>query len=379
MKPIYLDFNSTTPLAPSVQEAMLPFMAEHFSLPTGNYSLARVVEESLEDSRGQVAKLIGAIPDEIVFTASGTESCNLAIKGVMLRDFSAGPKHVVISSFEHPAVSQSAKYLERFGCDVTVVPCDSHGIVHPEDVENAIREETRLVSIMLANHEIGTVQPIRKIAELCRSEKVAIHADATQCIGKNRVQVGDLDVDLLSLSAHKFYGPKGAGALYVRTGIDLEPFVHGAGNERGLRAGTENVAAWIGMGKAANLSMRCIDEAADRQAKLRDRLQQGLFDAITEPLTVHGAKAERLSNTLSINFPNVSAAQLLKKCPEICAATSSSDQTGSGNFSKTLRSLGIREKESDGTIRLSVGWYTSEEEIDKAVSILVHAWESLVS
>ncbi|MCC9609659.1 cysteine desulfurase [Blastopirellula sp. JC732] len=378
MRRIYLDHNTTTPLAPSVQEAMLPFLAEFYATPDYDYPPSRIVEETLEDARGQVAKLIGATNEEIVFTASGTESINLAIQGTFFRNPADIGGHLIVSALDHPAVTESARFLKQLGVDLTYVRCDKNGVVDPEEVEAAIGPQTRLVCVTLANHEIGVIQPLRQIADVCRNHGVLLHADAVQACGKIRVQVQELGVDLLSLSAHKFYGPKGAAALYIRNGTPLAPLIYGEGQERGLRSGHENVAAWIGMGAAAELVRRCLDESAEAQARLRDMLHDRLAAGIPDRLGVPGAKAERLPNTLSVQFPGVNGARLLRQSDSICAYTASSMHTGQAGNSPTLSALNMGDDAAAGTIRFSVGWYTSEEEIEQAADILVSAWSSLV-
>lgn len=378
MKSIFLDYNATTPIAPSVQEAMLPFMAEYFACPDGMYARSRAIDEALEDARGQVAHLLGATSDEIVFCASGTESCNLAIKGVV-HGFLAKrePCHVIISAVEHAAVSHTANYCRSMGCDVSILPVDRHGIVSPDDLAEAITPNTRLVSIMLANDETGVIQPITRLANICREHQVLVHSDACQAAGKIHVNPKQLGVDLLSISAHKFYGPKGAAALYVKEGTSLHPLVHGSGAEHSLRAGAENVMAWVGMGKAANLVGRSIDDAAEKLTQLTRRFGHRLMESIQEPIVIHGSQVERIPNTLCVNFPNVSGQELLRRVPELCAATSCGDTAGGGNTSPVLAAMGVADADKLGTIRLSVGWYTSEEEIDQAADLLIHAWESL--
>ncbi|MBI1248057.1 aminotransferase class V-fold PLP-dependent enzyme [bacterium] len=378
MKSIYLDYNATTPIAPSVQESMLPYMAEYFAVPDAPYAQSRAIEETLEDARGQVAHLLGATTDEIVFCASGTESCNLAIKGAIAPWLESGdPCHIVVSAVEHPAVTQTMIYCRTIGVEVTVIPVDRHGVVSIEAFRAALRPETRLASVMLANNETGVLQPIVELAEICRSHDVLLHSDACQAAGKIHVLPAQLGVDLLSICAHKFYGPKGAAALYVRQGVTIHPIIHGSGGENSLRAGAENVMAWVGMGKAANLVGRSIDDAAEKLTTLRRRFAQKLIESIPDRILVHGAGVERLPNTLSINFPCVSGQQLLRRVPEICAATSSSDSVGGTNCCPVLTAMGVPEDDKQGTIRLSLGWYTSEEDIDQAADLLIHAWESL--
>ena len=249
MQHIYLDYNATTPIAPSVVDAMTPFLTDHFGNPSSSHALGRAAAEAIEDARAQVAGLLGCSHDEVVFTSGGTESNNMAIKGAMFRGV-VGSGHLIISAIEHPAVVEPAKFLERIGFDLTVVPCDSNGVVQPETVAAAIRPDTRLVSIMHANNEIGTVQPIAQIAAICHKNGILVHTDASQAVGKIPTYVDHMDVDMLTIAGHKLYAPKGIGALYVRDGLDLEPAMHGAGHENGMRPGTENTAFIVGLGRA---------------------------------------------------------------------------------------------------------------------------------
>ncbi len=357
MRPIYLDYNATTPIAPAVQEAMLPFLAQHFGNPSSGHALGRACYEAVEDARLRVAQLLGVDRDEIVFTSGGTESNNLALKGIALRHAPAGSGHLVVSAIEHPAVLEPARYLESLGYGLTLVGCDSIGVVDPEAVEAAIRPDTVLVSVMHANNEIGTVEPIRQIAEICRARGVLVHTDAAQTVGKIPTRARELGVDLLSVAGHKMYAPKGIGALYVRRGVMLESQMHGAGNERGMRAGTENVPYIVGLGHAATLAGKSMVAAADHMASLRDRLQRQLCEGIGKSLSVNAAKAERLPNTLSLNFPGICGATLLRRIPELCASTGAACHSGSENLSPTLAAIGLTAQVTRGTVRLSVGRY----------------------
>lgn len=377
MRTIYLDYNATTPVAPSVQEAMLPFLAEHYGNPSSRHALGRACHEAVEDARGQVATLLGADREEIVFTSGGTESNNLALKGVMLLDAPSAGGHLVISALEHPAVVEPARFLERLGYEVTVVDCDRQGVVDPDAVEAALRPDTRLVSIMHANNEIGTLQPLAEICEVCRRNEVLVHTDAAQSVGKVRTMVDELGVDLLSIAGHKLYAPKGVGALYVRRGVALEPVLHGAGHESGLRAGTENVPYIVALGRAALLAFKSLDASAERLAMLRDRLFTRLAEGIGRGLTVNGHPEKRLPNTLSVNFPRVPGYELLSRIPELCASTGAACHAGEAGMSATLAAIGLSPERASGTVRLSVGWYTSEEEIERAASLLISAWEDL--
>lgn len=377
MRQIYLDYNATTPVAPSVQEAIAPFLSEHYGNPSSDHVLGRACHEAVEDARGYIAELLGADREEIVFTGCGTESNNLALKGVMMAEPPEDGGHLIVTAIEHPAVAEPARYLERLGYDVTVVDCDRNGVVRPEFVETALQPNTRLVSVMYANNEIGTIQPIREIAEICKSQNVLVHTDAAQSIGKIRTNVDELNVDLLTVAGHKLYAPKGIGALFVRRGVSLQPVMHGAGHESGLRAGTENVPYITGLGQAARLASRGLEENCDRLALLRDRLQERLQAGIGERLTVNGILAERLPNTLSVNFPDVVGQELLRRTPELCASTGAACHSGTTSMSATLAAIDLAPDVAAGTVRLSVGWYTSEDEVDRAAELLIGAWESM--
>ena len=375
MRHLYLDYNATTPIAPSAQEAMLPFLAERFGNPASSHVLGRACQEALEDARERVAALIGCDAEEIVFTSGGTESNNLALKGVALcRGRSAGG-HLVISAIEHASVTQPARFLERLGYDVSVVPVTGQGVVQPAAVRSALRSDTLLVSVMLANNEIGTIQPLKQIADICRDAGVPLFSDAVQAAGKIRIQVDELGVDLLSLAGHKMYAPKGVGALYVRQGVALEPVLHGAGHEAGLRAGTENVPGIVALGGAAALAAKSLDSAQERLTALRDKLHTALRVGVGAGLVVFGQLAPRLPNTLSVSFPGVSGCELLSRIPELCASTGSANHGETDAMSSTLAAMGVAAEIARGTIRLSLGWYTTDDEIERAASLLLGAWE----
>ena len=374
MRTIYLDYNATTPIAPSVQEAMAPFFSTHYGNPSSLHALGRACHEAIEDARGHLASLLRVDSREVIFTSGGTESNNLAIKGALLASGVSSGAHLIISSLEHPAVVEPAKFLERLGCSVTTVECDGRGVVDPDSVRRAIRRDTVLVSIMHANNEIGTVQPIQEIARVCHQREVLLHTDAAQSIGKISTIADELEVDLLSIAGHKLYAPKGVGALYVRRGTLLEPLLHGADHEQGLRAGTENVPYIVGLGQAAMLASKAVDDVAIRMETLRDQLHTILDRAIGK-LTLNGSGAERLPNTLNLNFPGVAGHELLHRIPELYASTGSACHSGTTS-SPTLRAIGLAPEVSRGAVRLSLGWYTSEEDIQMVADLLIQAWEN---
>ena len=375
MKQIYLDYNATTPIAPSVYEAMVPYLTRYCGNPSSHHAQGRICHQAIEDAREQVSSLLGAITDEVFFTSGGTESNNLAILGATQTEYGyAG--HIIISAVEHPATTEPAAFLKRMGCEVSIVPTDHQGIVNVGAVAAAMQENTTLVSIMHANNEIGTIQPIQEISGLCRSQGVLLHTDAAQSIGKIRTQVDELGVDLLSLAGHKVYAPKGIGALYVRRGTRLRPVVYGAGHEKGLRPGTENVAYIAGLGQAATLANLGLGENQERLTTLRERLFRGLAQKI-DSLTFNGPAEQRLPNTLSVNFPNVIGQELLDRVPELCASTGSACHSGTTSLSATLQAIGLSPEIARGTVRLSLGWQTSEEDVDHAIDMLEQSWQVL--
>ena len=374
--PIYLDYNATTPVAPEVCRAISESLQHHFGNPSRRHSRGQAAKESIDRSRAQVAAMIGADDGEILFTSGGSESNNMAIKGLLHRN-SGEPGHLIISAIEHPATVEPANYLQRWGIEVTVVGCDTSGVIDVEEIENAIQPNTRLVSIMHANNEIGTIQPIAEISTICRQQGVLLHTDAAQSIGKVRVDVNELGVDLLSIAGHKLYAPKGVGALYIRSGVELEKLVHGAGHEQGRRAGTENTPYWVGLGKAAELITNSIDQRLAHLSQMRDILLSRLNELIDSPLTVNGADVNRLPNTLSVNFPNVIGSELLAASPGVCASTGAACHSGETKLSATLAAIGLHPDIAKGTVRLSVGTPTTPDEIEQAATLLAKAWTSL--
>jgi cysteine desulfurase len=357
---------------------MLPFLQDYFGNPSSSHAVGRICHEAMEDARGHVATLLGADRDEIVFTSGGTESNNLALKGVLLREGPSSDGHLIISAIEHPAISQPAAWLHRLGFALTVVGCDRNGTVDPDEIRKAIRPDTRLVSIMHANNETGTIQPIREIAAVCRERDVLVHTDAAQSLGKISAKADELGVDLLSLAGHKLYAPKGVGALFVRQNVDLEPVLHGAGQEKGLRAGTESIPLIVALGAAVLEAARHLEANYARMAALRDRLWELLQDGIGPSLSCNGMQAERLPNTLSVNFPGVSGAELLARVPELSASTGAACHSTGSTPSATLRAMGVPPVVAKGTVRLSLGWQTSQDDVDRAANLLLHAWESVI-
>src|SRR5262245_64403345 len=382
MTPIYLDYNATTPLDPAVVEAMLPYLHHHFGNPSSTHAYGKKAHDAVEQARRQVAELLGATPDEIVFTGGGTEASNYALKGVVFAKLQGffgrlfGRKagaHLVTSAVEHPATLQPCAFLERLGCRVTILPVDHHGLVSPDDVRRAVARGATLVSIMHSNNEVGTLQPIQEIAAVCRERGVLVHTDAAQSLGKVPVDVNELGVDLLTVAGHKLYAPKGVGVLYVRRGVRLESFIHGAGHEDGRRAGTENVPYAVALGAACELARQARPQSADRLRQLRDRLWERLRAGLGERVRLNGHPEERLPNTLNANFLGHVGAELLQAVPEIAASTGSACHEGKVTQSAVLCAMRVPPELGRGAVRLSVGRFTTEEEVDRAAAALARA------
>lgn len=379
MRSVYLDYNATTPVAPSVAEAIQPFLNEHYGNPSSAHLLGQTTHQSVEESRRSVAKLLGADPEEIVFTSGGTESSNLAIKGICLADdIRPHGGHIITTAIEHPATTMPVRFLERLGFEVSICPCDRQGLVSPDTISNLIREDTRIVSVMHANNETGVIQPIAEIAAKCRERNVPFHTDAAQTIGKVTATAESLGADMISIAGHKFYAPKGVGALYVRHGLRLEPLLHGAGHESGRRASTESVPLIVGLGKAADLASRSSADDHERLSDLTNRLLTRIRNEIPD-VSLHGEGAPRLPNTIAVNFPKVEGHALLRQTPELFASTRSACHSGETTVPATLAAMGLTEDTARGTVRLSLGWPTSTEEIDFASDLLCEAWRRLTS
>lgn len=379
MLPIYLDYNATTPLDSAVVEAMLPYLHEHFGNPSSTHKYGLTAHDAVANARVQVAELMGAQPEEIVFTGGGSEASNQALKGVVFASAQgffgrwAKDAHIITSAVEHPATLQPCEFLKRLGCRITVLPVDRHGQVDPDSVRKAIDRRTRLVSIMHANNEVGTLEPIKEIAAIARERGVRVHTDAAQSLGKIPVDVNDLGVDLLSLAGHKLYAPKGVGVLFVRRGVKLEPLIHGAGHESGRRAGTENVPYIVGLGKACELARQSLPQATERLRQLRDRLWNRLAEALSDRVVLNGHPEQRLPNTLNVNFVGHVGAELLQAVPEVAASTGSACHEGHVTLSPVLCAMGVPPQIGRGAVRLSVGRFTTETEVDQAAEALIRA------
>ena len=363
--PIYLDYNATTPVDPAVAAAMQPYIDTNFGNPSSGHVYGRTTHDAVDTARGQIAGLLGCAPAEIVFTGGGSEANNHAIKGVAdaLRDRG---NHIITSAIEHPAVTEVCAHLAAGGFDITYVPVDNDGLVDPRDVAAAITERTILVTVMHANNEVGTIQPVAEIGAITRQRQVLFHTDAAQSIGKVPVDVEALNVDLLSIAGHKLYAPKGVGALYIRDGVSLTNLIHGAAHESGRRAGTENVIHIVGLGKACELIQDNRGEHSHCMFELRQRLEAALLAAVPDS-RVNGHCDRRLPNTLSIGFKGRHANELLDALPGIAASTGAACHSGEVSISPVLTAMQVPAEFAAGTLRLSVGRFTTEAEIDQAI------------
>ena len=370
--PIYLDYNATTPLDPEVLEAMLPYLREHFGNPSSSHAYGKAAKEAVNKARVQTAKLVGSANDEILFTSGGTESNNHAIIGTALANREKG-KHIITSEIEHPSVLQTLQYLkERFAFAITHLPVDKHGMVNPSDVKKAISQETVLITIMHANNEVGTIEPIEEIGEVAKERNVTFHIDAAQSCGKIPVNVDKLNVDLLTIAGHKLYAPKGIGALYIRSETKLDKFIHGAGQEKGKRAGTENVPYIVGLGLACERASSNLSSFSQSVRILRDRLHRNILDGLgEEKVKLNGHPKKRLPNTLNISIKGVIGEKLLSRTPEIAASTGSACHAGSTEPSAVLLAMGLTRKQALGALRLSLGRWSKKDEIDEASQLII--------
>lgn len=366
--PIYADYNATTPVDDEVIAEMLPFLGKRFGNPSSDHLFGKQAHDAVDTARNRVAAAIGCAAHEVVFTSGGSESNNLAIKGVAFENKERG-RHIITCTIEHPSVLNPCLYLAAQGFDVTYLPVDEYGLIAVDDLSSAIRDETTLITIMHANNEVGTVEPISEAARLAEELGIYFHTDAAQTLGKIPVDVDELGVDLLTIAGHKLYAPKGVGALYVREGTRLEPQMHGAAHEFGLRAGTEAVASIVALGKACEMAADGQEHLSLRLTKFRERLfQLLLMDA--PGLRLNGHPAKHLPNTLSLGFPGVIGAELLSNTPEVAASPGSACHSGSTKISPVLSAMGVAHEYALGAIRLSLGKYTTEDEIDAIAEAL---------
>jgi cysteine desulfurase len=373
---IYLDHAATTPLDPRVLDSMLPYFTSEYGNASSVYTLGRHAMQAIDRSREQVAALLNCRSNEIAFVGGGSESDNLAIKGIALASQKKG-NHLITSSIEHHAVLHTCQYLDRFGFNTTYLPVDAYGRVNPDDVERALTDQTVLVSIMYANNEVGTVQPIAEIGRICRARKIPFHVDAVQAGGALPIDVVALNVDLLSLSSHKFYGPKGVGMLYVRQGMRILPQLQGGSQERGRRAGTENVAGIVGATTALRLAYEDLSVVTPRLQALRDRLIEGILQIPRSRLTGH--PTDRLPNNASVCFEGVEGESILLNLDMLGIAASSGSACTSGSVepSHVLVAMGLPLEWSHGSLRLTVGKETTEEDVEKVLSVLPGIVEKL--
>jgi len=367
---IYLDHNATTPLEPRVLEAMLPYLTDRFGNASSYYQLGRDAREAVEKARDQFAACIGGRAEEIIFTGSGTEADNLALRGVA-RSLREKGSHLVTSCVEHHAVLETCKALAQEGFEVTFLSVDPEGRVDPDEVRRSLRPDTILLSVMAANNETGVIQPLAEISEIAREHGVLLHTDAVQALGKMPVDVKQMRVDLLSVSGHKIYGPKGVGALYVRHGTPLTSCIAGGHQERGLRGGTENVAGIVGLAEATALASQGLEPEAQRLAGLRDRLECGILERIDD-VRVNSGGVPRVANTSNMSFPSVDGESILLHLDlcGICASTGSACTTDSPEPSHVLQAMGLEPRTAQGSVRFSLGRHNTEEEIDQTVEAM---------
>lgn len=367
--PAYFDHNATTPVHPDVADAMLPYLREHFGNPSCVYSHGVQASYALEKARMELAQLLGVDEREIFFTSGGTESDNMALKGAVL---ATGKRHLVTAPTEHPAVVKTAEWMvEHMGCTLTLLPVDRYGRVHPEDLRHAITKDTALVSLMMANNETGTIHPIAELAAITHSRGALLHTDAVQAVGRIPVDAGALGVDCLSLSGHKFHGPKGVGALYIRNGCSLQPTQIGGSQEQSLRGGTENIPAIAGLGKAASLARKHLTQRMETAEALKQRLWGGLQKRI-ESITRHSPQDNCLPGTLNVSLTGVPARELVRRMDEhgFCIATGSACSTGKPTPSAVLKAIGCDDETALASIRLSVGEGNTVTEIDRFLDVL---------
>ncbi|PRR77031.1 Cysteine desulfurase [Clostridium liquoris] len=378
-KYVYMDYSATTFTKPEVLEEMLPYFTDKFANPSSKfYSISEEPRVAIDKARGRVAKAINAEKDEIYFTAGGSESDNWAIKGIAFANKNKG-NHIITTAIEHHAVLHTCKFLEKNGFEVTYLPVDEYGLVNIEDLKNAIKDTTILVSVMFANNEVGSIQPIKEIGAICRERKILFHTDAVQAVGHVPIDVKDMNIDLLSMAGHKFYGPKGVGALYIRKGIRIENLIHGGGQERGKRATTENVPGIVGIGKAIELAVSELDEEAIRLRSLREKLISGVMERIPHTKLNGPTGDKRLPGNANFSFIGLEGESLLLSLDfeGICASTGSACASGSLDPSHVLLAMGLPHELAHGSLRLSLGSGSTEEDVDYMLDVLPKIVERL--
>ncbi|WML35188.1 cysteine desulfurase NifS [Clostridium sp. OS1-26] len=370
-KKVYMDYSATTYTKPEVLEEMIPYFTEHFGNPSSLYSMSDVPRKAVNTARERVAKAINAEKDEIFFTAGGSESDNWILKGIALAHKNKG-NHIITTKIEHHAILHACKFLEKNGFEVTYLPVDEYGIISLEDLKNAITDKTILVSIMFANNEIGSIQPIAEIGKLCKEKKVFFHTDAVQALGHVVIDVKEMNIDALSMAGHKFYGPKGVGAMYLRKGIKIENLIHGGGQEKGKRASTENVPGIVGLGKAVELAVEELETESNRLRALRDRLLNGLVERVPH-VKINGPIGEnRMPGNVNLSFIGIEGETLLLDLNDegIFASTGSACASGSLDPSHVLLSIGLSHGVAHGSLRLSLGAGTTDEEVEYALEVI---------
>jgi len=367
---IYLDYNASTPIAPEVVDAMRPFLTDHYGNPSSLHWAGTPAKDAVEGARIQVSALLGCDSSEVVFTSGGSEANNHALKGVFFANRGKG-NHIITTAVEHPAILNPCRFLETLGAKVTVLPVDRFGRVDPDEVSRALTAGTILISVMHANNEVGTIQPIPEIAERARGAGVLFHTDAAQSVGKIPADADKLGVDLLSVAGHKLYAPKGVGALYIRKGTNIEPLIHGAGHEGGRRAGTENVLLAVALGAAC--AVAGMWPSMPQVQALRDFFWNKLKDAFGDAVTLNGHPTERLPNTLSVNFTGRTGSEVLANLPGVAASTGSACHAGSVTLSSVLAAMGVPREQGMGAIRFSLGRFTTREEIEEVLDLLLAA------
>jgi len=374
-KPVYLDYNATTPIDPAVAEVMIPFINTHFGNPSSSHLFGIEAKRAVEKARKQVAGMLGCGVDEIIFTSGGSESNNYAIRGAAFANRKKG-NHVITSSVEHPAVTEVCAYLENNGFKITYLPVDEYGMIDPQSVLDSINPQTILITIMHANNEVGTIQPINEIGKIAKERGILFHSDCAQSVGKIPVNVIEMNVDLLSIAGHKFYAPKGIGALYIRSGVKLEKLIYGADHEMNFRAGTENVIEIVGLGESCKMISEKLPEYSEHLKKMRDRLEAGLKEKFSG-LRINGHPEKRLANTLSISFRNLEASTIVSELVDVAVSAGAACHSDRIDISPTLKAMKVPEEDAMGTIRLSTGRYTTSDEIDFAVEEIASLVERL--
>lgn len=380
MDTIYLDYNATTPIAPGVARAMTPFLTDHFGNPSSSHPYSAITKTAVETARSQVAALLGCRPQEIIFNSGGTEGNNHALKGVALAGRERGDgDHLIVTAVEHPAVLEVGKWLESQGFRLTILPVDEFGLVDPDALAAAVTPQTLLVSVMLANNEVGTIQPIPQLARIAHEAGALLHSDAAQAVGKIPVNVAELGVDLLTAAGHKLYAPKGVGAIYVRQGVELANLMHGAGQENGRRPGTENVLQIVGLGAACHIAGQEMAQIEAHLRKMRDRLHQGLQETLgAERVKLNGHPQRRLPNTLNLSFRDTAANLILAKIgPHVAASAGAACHADRVEISAVLRAMDVPEEWAKGAIRFSVGRETTVGQIETAVAVVAEAVQQL--